>query len=91
MKGKKIFDLNDFMSNGWKCLKLLRYKTPKEIKHHPSILKVKKDNLIQDNKYHINNETEEYNVETVNVKELLFTEKTKIIIHGNLLLILIVI
>ncbi|XP_025409685.1 glucosidase 2 subunit beta-like isoform X2 [Sipha flava] len=83
MEGKKIFDLNDFMSNGWKCLKLLRYKTPKEIKHHPSILEVKKDNLIQDNKYHINNETEEYNVETVNVKELLFTEKTKIIIHES--------
>lgn len=91
MEGKKVFDLNDLMSNGWKRLKLLSIKTSKEIKHYPSILKVKKENLMQDNEYHLNNETEEYNVETIKIKELLYTEKTKIIIHGNLLLILVII
>lgn len=87
MEGKKDLNLNDFMSNGWKYLKLLSLKSSIEINHQPVILN-KKENLIQDDEYHINNETEKYekyNVEAVKINELLFTEKTKIIIHGNLL------
>lgn len=82
MEGKKVLNLNDFLSNGWKRLRQLSFKTSIEVKHHPAIFNVKNENLNQE---YLTNETEKFNVEAVRINELLFTEKTKIIIHGNLL------
>lgn len=69
MEGKKIMDIKDFISNGWKRVKLLTFTKLNSLNHPER-------NLNQDN----NNIDDE----VLRIIQLLYTEKTKIIIDGNL-------
>lgn len=69
MEGKKIMDIKDFISNGWKRVKLLTFTKLNNLNHPER-------NLNQDN----NNIDDE----VLRIIQLLYTEKTKIIIDGNL-------
>lgn len=71
MEGKTMMDIKDFISNGWKRVKLLTF--------------TKSNNLNKD--INFINKNEEYTIEdkVFRINKLLYTEKTKIIIDGNLL------
>lgn len=87
MENKKEFDLKDFLSNGWNRVNLLIFTKSFDEKQH-LVKNVKKEILNQDFNHNSNNEIEKYNIEdieAVRINKLLYTEKTKIIIDGNLL------
>lgn len=89
MENRKEFDLRDFMSNGWNRVSLLIFSNSFEEKQHLAKINVKKEILNQDFNHNSKSETEKYNIEdieAVRINKLLYTEKTKIIINGNLLL-----
>jgi len=85
MENKKELDLKDFVSNGWNRLNLLIFTKSFDEKQHLTKKNVKKEILNQDSNRISKNGTEKYNIEVVKINELLYTEKTKIIIDGNLL------
>lgn len=83
MENKKEFDLKDFMSNGWNRVNLLIFTKSFDDKPHLAIKEV----LNQDFNHNYDNENEKYNVEDIEalrINKLLYSEKTKIIINGNL-------
>jgi len=87
MENKKEFDIKDFMSNGWNRVSLLIFTKSFDEKQHLDKKYTKKEFLNQDFNYNSENETEKYNIEdieAVRINKLLYTEKTKIIIDGNL-------
>lgn len=88
MENKKEFNLKDFISNGWNRVNLLIFTKSFDEKQHLNKKNIKKEFLNQDFNYNSENETEIYNIEdieAVRINKLLYTEKTKIIIDGNLL------
>lgn len=88
MENKKELDLKDFVSNGWNRVNLLIFTKSFDEKQHLTKKNVKKEILNQDFNRNSENETEKYNIEdieAIKINELLYTEKTKILIDGNLL------
>jgi len=88
MENKKEIGLKDFMSNGWNHVNLLTFTKSFDEKQHLAKRNVIKEILNQDFNHSSANETEKYNIEdieAVRINKLLYTEKTKIIINGNLL------
>jgi len=88
MENKKELDLKDFVSNGWNRVNLLIFTKSIDEKQHITEENVKRETLNQDFNRNSNNEPEKYNIkdiEAVKINELLYNEKTKIIIDGNLL------
>lgn len=88
MENKKELDLKDFVSNGWNRVNLLIFTKSFDKKQHLTKKNVKKEILNQDFNRNSENETEKYIIEVIEaikMNELLYTEKTKIIIDGNLL------
>lgn len=88
MENKKEFDLKDFISSGWNRVNLLIFTKSLDEKQHLPKKNVEKEILNQDFNHNSENETEKYNIEdieAIKINKLLYTEKTKIIINGNLL------
>lgn len=83
MEDKKELNINDFMSIGWNHVKLLIYTKSIGIKNHPLIVNSKEQNS-DDN---VNEKNKKYNlndIESVRINEFFYSEKTRIIINGNL-------
>lgn len=85
MKNKKELNLKDFMTNSWIRVKLLILTKLLDVKY-PAKINIE-EGLNQDN-YNFNNKTGKYkllkDIEIAKINDLLYTEKTKIIINGNL-------
>lgn len=90
MENKKELDLKDFMTNSWIRVKLLILTKLLDVKY-PAKINIIEEGLDQDNNYNANNETGKYkykllkDIEFAKINDLLYTEKTQIIINGNLL------
>ncbi|KAL5243101.1 hypothetical protein ACI65C_010511 [Semiaphis heraclei] len=86
MENKKELDLKDFVSNGWNRVNLLIFTKSFDEKQHLTKKNVKKEILNQDFNRNSENETEKYNIEdieAIKINELLYTEKTKILIDES--------
>lgn len=83
MEDKKELNKKDFMSNGWNRVKLLIFTKSIGINNYP----IKVNSIEKNNDDTVYKKTRNYNLEdikSVQINEFFYSEKTKIIINGNL-------
>lgn len=83
MDGKNKLNIKDFMSIGWNRVKLLMFTKSINLKNYTIRVTSKE----KDSDHNVNKKTRKYNfedIESEKINEFLYSEKTKLIINGNM-------